>query len=444
MIPVLDATGGYAEATGMVLNLSEDSGEFQDAVDGFVTERWVTLDDFWAIAARVHAVRPRIGDRVMGLLRAVSVRTGRAVPDANLVCEGDRVCLDECVEAILRDDVPALRRRIGNLPRTITSAIVGSIGGGMSDVAGAFGAVACFHHLVRHMQVGMRPFDSPCLGVSIWTVQTLASVFPAWRKDLLSLAGAAIKWYRIEVPEWLVRWAGRKELEWLAPVAIAARNALAVIALAELGVDWTSVPEAASWERLSAMGLDRVVRNRSRETALHFAAIGVVVASMTRDGAGVSAVDYDLRTPLDQAADAEAARLLVRAGANANARDHRGCTPVRTAANRGDGSVIASSFGAGAGVAVRDDYEATPLHFAHGEAVAALLAAGADPNARDRSGDTPLHNAAVCGKDAAARVLLEAGADPCALNGALLTPIEVALRHGNVALAAILSKRERE
>ena len=45
-------------------------------------------------------------------------------------------------------------------------------------------------------------------------------------------------------------------------------------------------------------------------------------------------------------------------------------------------------------------------------ALKALLAAGADPNARDAEGATPLHMAAYTSRTENAVILLQAGADP--------------------------------
>jgi ankyrin repeat protein len=47
----------------------------------------------------------------------------------------------------------------------------------------------------------------------------------------------------------------------------------------------------------------------------------------------------------------------------------------------------------------------------------ALLAAGADPNATDRTGNTPLHQAAKINQSRRVLELLKAGANPSAANG---------------------------
>jgi hypothetical protein len=60
--------------------------------------------------------------------------------------------------------------------------------------------------------------------------------------------------------------------------------------------------------------------------------------------------------------------------------------------------------------------------------VASLIAAGADPNAVDKSGVTPLHRAVRTRCTAAVKVLLESGADIQRKNKNGSTPMQIATR----------------
>ena len=78
------------------------------------------------------------------------------------------------------------------------------------------------------------------------------------------------------------------------------------------------------------------------------------------------------------------AERLLRNGADANAADHDGWTPLHWACQNGHGDV----------------------------ARLLLVDHGADANAADNTGETPLHVACSGGHGDIARLLLERGADP--------------------------------
>ncbi len=138
-------------------------------------------------------------------------------------------------------------------------------------------------------------------------------------------------------------------------------------------------------------------------------------------GANVNARNEYGHTPLHAAQTAEIAKMLLAAGANIHARttditDQRNNrTPLHIASEMGRVDVVKVLLAAGADVRAQNKGGDTPLHFAAArgrvEAVKALLAGGSDVDIRSKLGFTPLHEAASWSQVGVVKVLLAAGAD---------------------------------
>ncbi|NWG87199.1 MAG: ankyrin repeat domain-containing protein [Hydrogenophilaceae bacterium] len=133
--------------------------------------------------------------------------------------------------------------------------------------------------------------------------------------------------------------------------------------------------------------------------------------------------------------DTEALRRLIAAGANPNATNEEGQTPLHIAAFEGHLGAVQALIDAGADVNARDAMQWTPVFKAaynheqdcgYAPVVKALVDAGADVNARIGFGITPLMLAAGGGEGAVCEVLLNAGADAFASNEAGRTALQMA------------------
>jgi cytohesin len=139
------------------------------------------------------------------------------------------------------------------------------------------------------------------------------------------------------------------------------------------------------------------------------------------------------------------ADLLIAKGANVDARDKSGATPLHQAALKGNLAFATLLLQHGADVNARDGDGATPLHNAalsgRRELAALLLDKGADREARDsESGATPLYLAAAWGRTALVELLVARGADVNARNKAGVTPLAAAEKNGFPEAAAILKQ----
>ena len=179
------------------------------------------------------------------------------------------------------------------------------------------------------------------------------------------------------------------------------------------------------------------------------------VRGLLADGADVNARTLDGETALHRAArfSLENCQVLIDAGAEVNAAEDFGITPLFFAVDFRHPDIVRLLISHGADVNARLRNKATPLFYAEGNgdvAMVELLAnAGADPNVHDARFLTPLILAALSGQYEIVRFLIAHGANvhaevpkdmpfiPFASVGRQ-TAIAGALVHGHLDIADVL------
>jgi truncated hemoglobin YjbI len=168
--------------------------------------------------------------------------------------------------------------------------------------------------------------------------------------------------------------------------------------------------------------LHAVLRTETRDRFL---------STIERDRSNVRLLGSRGQTLLHEAAmagEAELATELIRLGADPDAREPEGHTPLYYSST---GAVADVVLTAGASVDVTSGpTRGTPLHQAarrgFAPVAAALLDHGANIEARDGKGQTPLRRAVNCRQLPVVQLLIQRGADPHAEDNRRVTPLDVA------------------
>ncbi|CAG0895051.1 unnamed protein product [Cyprideis torosa] len=164
-----------------------------------------------------------------------------------------------------------------------------------------------------------------------------------------------------------------------------------------------------------------------------------VIEALLAGGADPNIANIYKGYPLHMAKSAETAHLLIEKGADVNAKAEVGKTPLFIATDRDRHSVVEVLLAHGADPNIANKYQRTPLHEAKSAETAELLMQkGADVNAKDDDGGTPLFVASQRDRPSVSEVLLAHGADPNITDKTGRSPLSVATHEGHHSVAEVL------
>ena len=175
----------------------------------------------------------------------------------------------------------------------------------------------------------------------------------------------------------------------------------------------------------------------SQENSLFEAVVrndGALVEYMIKHRADVTVTNSDGLTALHLVSDPKLGLTLIINGADINAKNRSGSTPLHWAISRNKESIAKLLIEFGANINSPDNLGNTPLHFAINskeEMMLLLIRSGADVNATNKAGSTPIIEALLNNNNTHSKYLLLAGAENIKNNAGISPSILETLEANN-------------